>query len=395
MTLTLTVGAPAHGGFCVARHEGRAVFVRHALPGETVEAVVADPKPDARYWMADAVKVLEASADRVEHPWPQAAWGGVGGADLGHVSLEAQRAWKLAVVRESFERFARVDYQGVVAAAPGDDAAGGLHYRTRVSAIADATGRASMAPQGGGERVTLTSMPLAVEEAEEALLAARAEAGERIDVAVDSSGRVAIGSGPSSRKAGLTERVAMPGGDQAYRVRLSDFWQVHRAAPELLVSRVLELAGDSERALDLYSGVGLFAVALARSGRQVTAVELPQSGAATLEKNLAAFKGAVAVGGDTRAVLRTLAADDAWRPGAVAVLDPPRAGAKQATIYALVAVEPSRIVYVACDPVALARDTHLLAGHGYDLEHVEAWDLFPMTHHVECIAVFGRGTSHD
>ncbi len=393
--ITLEVGKPAHGGHCVARHEGRAVFVRHALPGEVVEAKVVDPAPDARYWMADTVRVIEASSDRVEHPWAQAAGGEVGGAELGHVRLEAQRAWKTAVVREAFERFAGRDVAGEVQAAPGDDARGGLRYRTRVSAIADAEGRASMAPLGGGDRVTLTSMPLAVAEAEEALLAARAQPGERIDVALDAMGNPVIGSGPSTRHASYIQRVPMGQGDQAYRLRLGDFWQVHREAPGLLVDRVTTLVDGGTVALDLYAGVGLFAVALARAGLDVTAVELQgRAKGSSLERNLAGLSNARAINADTRQALKKLAAEHTIKPGARIVLDPPRAGAKQATIEAICALEPSRIVYVACDPVALARDTALLEARGYGLAHVEAWDLFPMTHHVETLAVFDQDTSH-
>ncbi|MFA6047083.1 MAG: TRAM domain-containing protein, partial [Phycisphaerales bacterium] len=122
--ITVRIGAPAHGGHCIARHEGRAVFVRHALPGELVEARVTSGEPTARFWTADAVKVLEASDDRVESPWPEAGPGGVGGGELGHVALAAQREWKLAVVKEAFDRFAKVGFDGQVTAAPGDDERG-------------------------------------------------------------------------------------------------------------------------------------------------------------------------------------------------------------------------------------------------------------------------------
>lgn len=181
--ITVRVGAPAHGGHCIARHEGRAVFVRHALPGELVEARVTSGEPTARFWTADAVKVLEASDDRVESPWPEAGPGGVGGGELGHVALPAQREWKLAVVKEAFDRFAKVSFDGQVSAAPGDDERGGLGYRTRVSAVADPEGRAAMTVFGTSERRRLTAMPLAVPAAEEALLAARATPGTRIEVA--------------------------------------------------------------------------------------------------------------------------------------------------------------------------------------------------------------------
>lgn len=390
-TVTLTVGAPAHGGHCVARYEGRAVFVRHALPGEVVEAAVTSGGESARFWEADAVRILEASPDRVEHPWPEAGQGGVGGAELGHVALPAQRAWKLAVVREAFERFAHLDFPGTVNAAPGDDDRGGLGYRTRVSAVAGADGKASMAVAGSQERRRLTEMPLAMPEVERALLAASAAPGERIDVAVSSSGEVAIGSGKQTRNASLNERVLVDGSSLRYRVKLTDFWQVHREAPSLLANEVLRAVGDAPRVLDLYSGVGLLAGALAADGRDVTAVELGgPGGGASLEKNLASYPGAAAIVGDVRKTLLAMARDEhTWSDGAI-VLDPPRAGAKAATVDAIAALDPARIVYVACDPVALARDAALLAAHGYTLEGADAWDLFPMTHHIETIATFVR-----
>lgn len=391
MTLvTLTVGKPAHGGHCIARHEGRAVFVRGALPSEIVVAEVVDPDPTARFWNARTVEVLEASVDRVEHPWADAREHGVGGADLGHVSLAAQREWKAAIVREAFERFAGVDYTGGVKAADGDDERGGLHYRTRVSAIADAQGRASMAAVGGGERFTLTSMPLAVPEAEAALLAARAAPGERIEVAASSTGHIVIGSGPSTRGAKFRERIDLGDRVVTYDLRISDFWQVHREAPATLVEEVLRRVGDADHVLDLYAGVGLFAMALAAQGRDVTAVELGKPGTTSLEKNLARWPGSRAVIGDARRSLLTMLAEGRTMRGGAIVLDPPRVGAKEATIDAIARLEADTIVYVACDPVALARDTALLAARSYHLGDAQAWDLFPMTHHIETVATFTR-----
>lgn len=393
-TIHLTVGAPAHGGHCIARLEGRAVFVRGGLPGEVVKARVDDPATDARFWNAQVTEVLEASPDRVEHPWPEAAAGGVGGAELGHVALAAQREWKLSVVRESLERFAGIDYDGDVRAAPGDDARGGLRYRTRVSATAGDDGRATMAVPGSGERRTLTHMPLAVEEAEEALLATTMEPGQLIEVATTSFGETYVSAGKGDPKL-LTETVTVGERSFAYALRAGEFWQVHRAAPQVLLGEVMRLVADAPRVLDLYSGAGLFAVPFAAEGRDVTAVELASShsrGKSSLQQNLRGYATANAIVGDTRRTLSAMAAaDEDWTSGAV-VLDPPRSGAKAATIQAIAALEPSRIVYVACDPVALARDAGTLAAAGYVHDSIQAFDLFPMTHHIETVASFVRAT---
>ncbi len=389
--ITVRVGAPAHGGHCIARHDGRAVFVRHALPGELVEARVTSGEPDARFWTADAVKVLEASDDRVASPWPEAGPGGVGGGELGHVALGAQREWKLHVVKEAFERFAKMSFDGQVHAAPGDDGRAGLGYRTRVSAVADKQGRAAMTVFGTAEKRRLTSMPLAMPAAEEALLAARATPGTRIEVAVSADGRTHVAWADAGDRSPVIERVTVGGKELELRVRSTDFWQAHRKAPSLLAQAVVDRIGDAERVLDLYAGAGLLSVAMASQGRMVTAVELHSGkGRSSLSVNLAPYESSMDVSGDARRTLDLMAKDGVLFHDGVIVLDPPRSGAKAATIAAMVALEPGRIVYVACDPVALARDAALLAGHGYTLESADAWDLFPMTHHVETIATFIR-----
>ncbi|WP_084101287.1 class I SAM-dependent RNA methyltransferase [Demequina sp. NBRC 110051] len=392
--IELTVGAPAHGGHCVARHEGRVVFVRHALPGERVRARLTEAGEDAKLWRADAVEILEASDDRVESPWPEAGPGGVGGGELGHVALAAQREWKLAVVQESFERFAGRGFEGTVTAVEGDDDAGGLRYRTRVSATADAEGKAAMHAHRSDTLHAIAAMPLAVPEVEEALVGSRFPAGARVQVAQGSDGtvRVVVDGAPwragkkdsrSNAPRTLRESVTIDGETWEYKVDADGFWQVHRGAPQLLVSEVLRRVGDAASVADLYAGAGLFSLPLAASGRTVTSVEADRGASRAARRNLHAYPEARIVHGDVR---RTLD-HGIGRPDAV-VVDPPRSGAGRRTLEALAATGTPRVVYVACDPVALARDTALLAERGYRLEDAQAFDLFPMTHHVETVATF-------
>lgn len=394
--LELVIGAVAHGGHCVARHEGRVVFVRHALPGERVRARLTEAGDDARLWRADAVEILEASPDRVDSVWPDAGPGGVGGGELAHVALPAQREWKLAVLREAFVRFADRDFRGTVAAAPGDDARGGLGYRTRVSAVADAEGRAAMHVHRSRELRALTSLPIAAEPLEEAVLGARFPAGSRIH-AVAPGGeapRLVVdgvpwrGGRPDRRDNAprrVRERVATDAGEWTYQLDVEGFWQVHREAPAALVREVLARVGDAARVLDLYSGAGLFAVPLATQGRLVTAVEADARASRDARRNAHGLGNARIVQADTRAYLAQggIEAD-------VVVLDPPRSGAGRKTLDELAAVGAPRLVYVACDPVALARDTALLGEHGYRLTDAQGLDLFPMTHHIETVATFER-----
>jgi tRNA/tmRNA/rRNA uracil-C5-methylase (TrmA/RlmC/RlmD family) len=420
--IRLTVGAVAHGGHCVARHDGRVIFVRHALPGEVVTVEVTEGGADAKFWRADAVEIHEPSPDRVPSAWPEAGAGGVGGGELAHVALPAQRAWKLAVLREAFERFAgptqgATDFPSdEVRAAPlggdgtetgggagggaavGGDAAGGLGYRTRVSAVAGPDGRASMRAFRSHAVRRLDRMPLATAAAEEALLAGHWTEGATIDV-VNASGedkvRVLVDGRPWTGRgvdrrpnapSHVREVVTVGGQEHAFRVAAGAFWQVHREAATNLAREVVDRVGDAGAVLDLYAGSGLFTLPLAATGREVSSVESDPQAAKDARRNLHAHPAARVIEGDVRQMLHA----GLGRYDAV-VLDPPRSGAGRATLEALHTTGASTLVYVACDPVALARDVAILRDLGYALESATAWDLFPMTHHIETVATFRRG----
>lgn len=392
----LTIGAPAHGGHCVARLDGRVVFVRHALPGETVRARLTESGEDAKLWRADAVEIIEPSPDRVPSVWPEAGPGGVGGGELAHVSLAGQLAWKESVLRESFERFAKAPFPGVVAQVPGDAESGGLRYRTRVSATADSEGRASMAVHRSRDLRALESMPLATEAVEEALLGNRFPAGARVSIAQGSDGvtRTMVNGSPwhngradSRKNAARTVRQDVRVGDELaqFRVSADGFWQVHRGAAQVLVDTVLDAVGEAARVADLYAGAGLFSLPLAMTGRDVISIESDAQASRAAKRNCHHYPQVDVVHGDVRRELsRGIGPVDA------VVLDPPRSGAGAKTLELVGAVRANQLVYVACDPVALARDTAILATLGYALVRAEAVDLFPMTHHMETIATFER-----
>jgi tRNA/tmRNA/rRNA uracil-C5-methylase (TrmA/RlmC/RlmD family) len=403
VTVRLEIGPVAHGGHCVARHEGRVVFVRHALPGEVVEAELTDAEPDARFWRADAVRVLEASPDRVASAWPEAGPGGVGGGELAHVALPAQRAWKAAVLDEQLRRLAHVERDVVVEAAPGET--DGLGWRTRIELTADAAGRAGMHRYRSTEVVPLADMPLAVPALRDLrLFSRRWPAGARVTAVAPVGGARPIvlvdgvpwaGDGPDRRpnaRASVREVAEVGGARYTWRVAADGFWQVHRAAPAVLAQAVLDGVGQADGAtvLDLYSGAGLFTLPLARAvgerGR-VVAVEGDQRAVADARRNAHDLPWVELHLGPVADVLRR----DPVARADVVVLDPPRVGAGRVVVDRVAGLRPERVVYVACDPAALARDVAYLAGHGYALAGLRAFDLFPMTHHVEAVAVLTRG----
>ena len=359
------VGAVAHGGLCVARlaEEGnRVVFVRHAIPGERVEVQVTEGTDGDRFWRADAVTVLTASPDREPAPCSAAGPGGCGGCDFQHVGLTRQRELKASVVREQLSRLAGLDLPVTVEPVPGDEE--GLRWRTRVRFATTPDGRPGM----------------------------RAHRSQRVVPVAD-----CLIARPDARRAGdpggesVVETVATTFGTHEFTVAGDGFWQVHPGAPAVLVETVLGLLRPQagERALDLYAGVGLFARFLAETvgeSGQVIAVEGDFTAGRHARANLAGLPGVEVVRGP---VLDTLRDDSgvASGPADLVVLDPPREGARREVVEHVVARSPRAVAYVACDPAALARDVATFADHGYALTALRAFDLFPMTHHVECVAL--------
>lgn len=424
--LELTVGPPAHGGHCVARVDGRVVFVRHALPGEVVRARVTEDR--GSYRRADAVEVLRASPDRVVPPCPHAGPGRCGGCDWQHASGPAQRALKAAVVREQFARLARTDVSGLLAGVEaldgeglsGSEAAGTgglLGWRTRTTYAVGPDGRPGLHRHRSIEVEPIASCPLGAPGVGDTAALAREWPGlTGVEVVRGEGPEVSLlghrpGPGQRARGRRPPDRVELLDGPPRVRHRVrgrefevsaGGFWQVHPAAAETFTVALLDALAPrpGERALDLYAGAGLLTAALADAvgpTGTVLGVESSATAVADAERNLAGAgtpanpPGGATGGGLPWASVRrgrvdaALLADLGFRPDLVA-LDPPRSGAGEAVMRALLALGPRAIGYVACDPAALARDVAVALRAGWELASLRAFDAFPMTHHVECVA---------
>ena len=359
------VGPVAHGGHCVARHEGRVIFVRHALPGERVTVRVTEGDEGSRFLRADAVAVLSASPDRVRPPCPVAGPGLCGGCDFQHVSLPAQRELKAAVVREQLQRLVGLSVPVRVEAVAGDE--DGLRWRTRVQLAVTRDGRRGLRKHRSHHVVPVDDCLITRKDA-------------RVEV-----------EGEPPATGSVVEPVETRYGTHSFEVAEHGFWQVHPGAPRVLVETVMAMlaAQPGERCLDLYAGVGLFSVHLAEAvgpTGSVQAVEGDRLACAHAESNLSAYPTASVRRGSVDRALASSAPD----PVDLVVLDPPREGAKRAVVEQVVARSPRAVAYVACDPAALARDVGLFAEGGYRLDELRAFDLFPMTHHIECVALLER-----
>ena len=421
----------AHGGWCVARPEdGPVVFVRHALPGETVMARITEVT--SRLARAEAVDIVTPSPDRVEPPCPHARPGGCGGCDWQHATLPAQREVKAAVIRQQLRRLAGLDREVTVEALPGDEGPGdgkpdaGLGWRTRVQYAVGPYGTAGLRAHRSHEVVGIGQCLIAHPGINDLGLPARrwpgaasVEAlvvpgtGERA-VVVTTKGSVPPDTAPGAdavlRRTGSPGRGLIPVRGRAYlshlaggrdwRVSAGAFWQVHPEAAGVLTEAVLAAleprAGDA--ALDLYCGAGLFAGALAPlvgDTGSVTGVEADHAAVRDARHNLRPWPWARVRRGDVAAVLRR--GGGALPQARLVVADPPRAGLAREVVDYLGADGngASRLAYVSCDPATLARDIALLAARGWTLAGLRAFDAFPMTHHVECVAtlVTGPGTA--
>jgi tRNA/tmRNA/rRNA uracil-C5-methylase (TrmA/RlmC/RlmD family) len=438
--LELAVGEVVHGGWCVSRQDdtGWVIFVRHALPGERVRARIT--QATAKFARADAVQILAPSADRVPVPCRYAGPGGCGGCDWQHVSLPAQRELKAAVVRQQLRRLAGLDQDVTVEAIAGDEE--GLGWRTAVSFAVDRSGAAGLrrhrshevveisecliahplvtaagvtgrrwpgaqavqigvVPDTGERGVLVTARnwrrpaELAAVAADTVLLAGRSQARANTPTggpAGDSRQHRAART-PVRGRGYLTHRAA----GRDWRVSLGGFWQVHPGAADTLAAAVLAALDPQPgtEALDLYCGAGLFAGLLAQAvgpAGRVTAIEDDAAAVRDARHNLREWPWAKVRKGDVGQLLQL----GIGLPGAsMAVLDPPRTGLDRLVIDALCAgpddkIRLRRVAYVSCDPATLGRDLRLLLDGGWQLAGLRAFDAFPMTHHVECLATLVR-----
>jgi 23S rRNA (uracil1939-C5)-methyltransferase len=419
----LRIEKPVYGGSGLARVDGKAVFVPLTLPGEEVEAVITQDK--GGYAKAELRSVLEPSPARVEPPCPY--FGGCGGCHYQHANYAAQVEMKLSVLRESLERAHLHDVPdiGVVTAEP-------FGYRNRVRLhVQGKPYSLSYKFRNSSQNVPVNSCPIAAPILQHAIEALNSEvAGAKlaecvteIELFTDAAESALLVSlwtdrSPSSAKSLLgsvvpTLREILPevqgvglfaaerdraparliahsgsdallytSGSATYKVSLGSFFQVNRYLIDPLVQLVTD--GEAGGAVwDLYAGVGLFSVPLARTFSSVTTVESSAAAVRDLRENLRSTKHRI-VAADTAAFLRQAQTQRIPAPDLL-VADPPRAGLGPDVTTALGKIRPRKITCVSCDPATLSRDLAALVQSGYRLHQMRLLDLFPQTFHLESV----------
>lgn len=405
--LELEVGSIAGGGGCVAHApDGRVVFVRHSIPGERVMARVT--ASTTSFLRADAIEILTPAADRVTPPCPHAGPAHCGGCDFQHVSLEGQRRLKAFRVAEQLERLAGLTRAVEVEAVSGDHV--GLGWRTRVRLGVDEAGQVGFRRHRSHQLEYVEGCPIACPEVtatgafgadwsgvEEFEVVVAPDSGDAL-ITVDTVGRTRpplpelgtglVVNGRLREKPGAVHTTVAK---VDFRVTAGVFWQVHVGAAGALAGAVRSAAAaqPGEKVVDLYAGAGLFSVLLAQDvGRRgaVLAVERDRRACADAEHNgrdhphLSVKKASIS----PRLVEQGIGTPD------LVVLDPAREGAGKAVMAALSehSSHLRRLVYVSCDPASFGRDARVLLDAGWTLTSLRAFDIFPMTEHVELVAGF-------
>ncbi|MBI3213198.1 MAG: class I SAM-dependent RNA methyltransferase [Mycobacterium sp.] len=387
--LELEIGPAANGGSCVARHDGRVVFVRYALPGETVRAEVIDER--GSYWHAVAVEILKPAPARVDSLCPIAGVHGAGCCDMAFAEPAALRDIKGEVVANQLQRLGGFGWSG---SAEAVGTVGSTGWRNRVRLEVGADGRAGFHRYHSDELVTDLRCAQVPAGLLDDLAPDGVRAGDQLHVVLDDDGArhvVCAGKGTRTRVLQGSYEGVQRVGARSWALPVTAFWQAHRDAAATYSELVAQWAAAEPgmTAWDLYGGAGLFAAALGEavgSDGAVFSVDTARAGAKAGRVALADLPQVAFV---TDSVRRAL--DSSTLPAAdIAVLDPPRSGAGREIIDLVAAAHVPRVIHIGCEAASFARDIGLYRGHGYDVEQLRVFDAFPLTHHVECFALLTK-----
>ena len=359
--------------------------MRHAIPDEVCTIEITSV--GTSFNRADVISVESTSSDRVSAPCRYAHRQGCGGCDFQHIRPARQRELKSDVITEQFARIAKMEISVEV-----EEVSAPLGWRTRCAAVTTKAGALGFYQSRSHSIVPVDDCRILVPEMKFAELSARgAKADQRIEISLSNTGERTIASANTREE---TPVRTSDGPDVAHyeiagrvlEVSQKSFWQSHKDAPRVLTEVVKEFAQvlPGDHVLDLYGGVGLFTAALLTevgSEGTINLVEGSKSATADARRNFAQDPNVSVHTGDVAKILPRFSQAN------VVVLDPPREGAGKEVIAECARLLPRTIVYVACDPAALARDVSYLREYGYALQQLRSFDLFPMTHHIECVAL--------
>ncbi len=412
-TLEVKIERLLPGGVGLAHAEGLTLFVSLAAPGDTLRVKI--DRVSGKVAFASIVEVIEPSPVRVEPPCPY--FGLCGGCDFQQLNYEAQLAAKVEIIRDCLHRIAQIGTIETPLEIPIHASPKPWQYRARATWQFDrSTDRLGYFIRGSNDVCDVEACAVLVPELQQTLEQLRAEipSGQlpkHIDaVAGDEGVSVAVRNAEVSGHNAPT--ISRHIGDETYHFSAEGFFQINHDLLEPLIEAALgDAKGDT--AVDLYCGVGLFTLPLARRFAHVIGIEANPLATDFARRNLTPSRGPTVMEGSEYDVSATRGAaqivtDDKLKfveqivtarvgdwlrlhaaevgPVDFLLLDPPRTGAENKDIAGILALRPKQISYVSCDPATLARDLKKLISGGYSLDSVTAFDMFPQTHHVETVA---------
>ncbi len=379
--ITLNVGNIANGGHFIGRHNDQIVFVRHSLTGERANVKIT--AVNSKFAFGDAIEIIKKSKDRVNAPCKYAHPEGCGGCDFQHIDPIAQLNLKKIVIQDQFKRIAKIEISPEIIS---KDSLGGLNWRTRLNLAISENKKLGLHVHKSNKIVEINECLIAVEGINKSeIFNKKWEYKDNIKISYSSDNEININqlgkniSGPDK----LNEVVD----DHKYYISPKSFWQSHKNAPLIILEQVLKFANikKGQRICDLYGGVGLFTLPISKilgDNGEVHLIEMNRTCIADANEMFADTKNIFIHNGTVEQKLGSIKKIN------TIILDPPRNGVSKQVINQMIEKKPLKIIYVSCNPSTLARDTKILTDNNYILTDIVGLDLFPMTHHIECVASF-------
>lgn len=371
-------------GYGLAFAEGLTIFVSLAASGDTVRIRIREKKGKVAF--AEIVEIIEASPDRITPPCQY--FGKCGGCDFQQMSYTAQLEAKVGIIQDCLKRIGKIDFQGEIKiiGSPRE-----LGYRSRAQWHADTRNKKiGYFKRFSNQIIDVESCPILDEKLQETLSNLRESLNwtefwaETIEIETATNGeKVSLYSNEIIEP---TEKISFEASGNRYFYNAESFFQGNQSLIEELVKIAIENA-EGKTALDLYCGVGLFALPLARNFEKVIGIEANEKAIEFAKENvdLARLANAQFYAENVGEWLT----ENSPQEVDFILLDPPRSGTEKETIEQILKLKPAQISYVSCDPATLARDLRILT-EDYSIESITALDLFPQTHHVETVVRLNR-----
>jgi len=381
--ITLDIGTIANGGHFIARHNDQIIFVRHSITGERANVKIT--AVNSKFAFGDAVEILKKSKDRVNAPCKYAHPEGCGGCDFQHIDLKTQLNFKKIVIQDQFKRIAKIDINPDLISA---DSNNGLNWRSRLNLGISENKKLGLRSHKSNKIIEIDECLIALKEINKLdVFSKHWKNNDNIKISCSSENDITIShlGGKISGSDKLKEVV----GDNKFNISPQSFWQSHKSAPGIILEQVLKFANikKGERVCDLYGGVGLFTLPISKiigENGEVHLIETNRTCIDDANEMFTDLKNIFIHHGTVEQKLGSIKKID------TIILDPPRNGISKQVINQMIEKKPHTIVYVSCNPSTLARDTKILLNNKYELTNVVGLDIFPMTHHVECVTSFTK-----